>query len=66
MPLTMRPQAEPTDPRGNDYLIVGEGPSEASPIGFRVIRLLQGLLVIVLAVLSLAVFWTIGVMLGLL
>lgn len=66
MPLTMRPETERTDPRGNDYLIVGEDPNEAPPVGLRIVRVLQGFMFIVLALLSLAVFWTLGVVLGLL
>ena len=66
MPLTIQPEAERTDPRGDDYLVEGEGPNETPPLGLRVVRLLQGLVVIVLALLSLAVCWTVGVMLGVL
>ena len=65
MPLTMRPEAEHTDPRGNDYLVVGETPDGAPSASLRIVRVLQGLLVIVLALLSLAVFWTFGMVLGL-
>ena len=53
MPLTMRPEAERSDPLGNDYLVVGEDPTEIPPLGYRVVRVLQGLLVIVLALLCL-------------
>ena len=66
MPLTIQPEAERTDPRGDDYLVEGEGPSETPPLALRVVRLLQGVVVVVLALLSLAVFWTVGVVLGVL
>lgn len=66
MALTMRPEAERTDPRGDDYLVEGEGPSDKPAIGLQIVRVLQGLLIIVLALLSIAVFWMIGLMLGIL
>lgn len=64
MVLTIRPEAERMDPRGDDYLVEGEGPSDKPAVGLQIVRVLQGLLVIVLALLSVAVMWMVGLMLG--
>jgi hypothetical protein len=64
MVLTIRPAADRIDPRGDDYLVEGEGPSSQPAVGLQIIRVLQGLLVILLALLSIAVMWMVGLMLG--
>jgi hypothetical protein len=64
MALTLRPGAEQHDPLGDDYLIEGEGPAERSRAGLQIVRGVQAVLVVVLALLSLTMFWMIGLMLG--
>jgi hypothetical protein len=64
MVLTILPEADRIDPRGDDYLVEGKGPSGQPAVGLQIIRVLQGLLVIVLALLSISVMWVVGLMLG--
>jgi hypothetical protein len=47
-------------PRQDDYLVEGEEPSEGWSPATRIINGLQVLLIIVIAVLSLALFWMLG------
>jgi len=65
-PLTMRPQAQPIDEPPDDYLVEGDEEPDRQPTGARVIQGLQVLLIAILAVLSLAVFWLIAMMLNIL
>jgi hypothetical protein len=64
--MAMRASLEPTGPRDDDYLIEdGQGPARASVMS-RVVRLLQIVLTAILAVLSFAIFWLLGMMLNIL
>ena len=62
MAMTMRGGAAPDD----HYLVEGEQPVEQSSVVDRVINSLQILLILVLAVLSLAVFWLLGLLFNIL
>ena len=66
MAQVTRAQTERHDPLGDDYLIDGEGGAgRPRPIA-RIARGLQAILFVVLAILSLALFWVVGLMLGIL
>jgi hypothetical protein len=57
--MTIR-QDDPAD----DYLIETEETTPRVPFSYRVLRLLQGIMVLVIAAVSLALFWLIGLILG--
>jgi hypothetical protein len=57
--MTIRPD-EPAD----DYFIETEDATPRVPFSYRILRLLQGIMVLVIAVLSLALFWLVGTILG--
>jgi hypothetical protein len=57
--MTIRPD-DPAD----DYFIETEDTTPRVPFSYRVLRLLQGIMVLVIAVLSLALFWLVGLILG--
>ncbi len=58
----------PTDERADDdhYVVGQESEAEGPPLAARALRVLHGLLLAVLATISLAIFWLIGIMLGVL
>jgi hypothetical protein len=66
MALAMRRDAASGDTATDDYLIVGEEEDERPSAGTRIVHGLQFVLILVLAALSLAVFWLIGMMLNIL
>ncbi len=66
MALTRRPNVEPIAPAADDYLVEGDEQPDQPSTAAQVIHLLQLLLIIVLAVLSLSVFWLIGLLLNIL
>ncbi|MGH7092577.1 MAG: hypothetical protein ACREFB_03470 [Stellaceae bacterium] len=49
----------------NDYHIDRDGVQPSPPVGLQIIRALRLLLIVVLALVSLSLFWVIGTMLGL-
>jgi|HubBroStandDraft_6_1064221.scaffolds.fasta_scaffold510271_2 hypothetical protein len=57
--MTIRPD-DPAD----DYFIETEDTTPRVPFSYRFMRLLQGIVVLVIAALSLALFWLIGLILG--
>jgi xanthine/CO dehydrogenase XdhC/CoxF family maturation factor len=60
MALTVRP----VDERPDDYLVLADDTAPRTPISVRFLHGLQILLVVVIAALSLAVFWLIALMFG--
>jgi hypothetical protein len=62
MALTLRRDVEPISPPTDDYLVEGEEESNRPTAGAQVVRVLQILLILVLAALSLAVFWVLGLL----
>jgi hypothetical protein len=66
MALTLRRDVDPIRPRTqDDYLVEGEQQLDQPTAAARLIQTLQILLIIVLAVLSLAVFWMLGLLFNL-
>jgi hypothetical protein len=65
MALTRR-GVEPISPRSDDYHIEGEDAGDRPSHAARVVQGFQIVLIVVLAVLSFAVFWLIGLMLNIL
>ena len=59
-----RGAAEPVAPLSDDYLIEGDEEPNRPSVMLQVAHFLQILLIVVMAVLSLAVFWLIAVMLN--
>jgi hypothetical protein len=57
--MTIRPH-EPAD----DYFIETEDATPRVPFSYRILRLLQGIVLLIIAALSLALFWLIGLILG--
>ncbi len=49
----------------DDYIVEREDQRPSAPITIQLVRVLRGLLLIVLACVSLALFWLVGTMLGL-
>ena len=60
----MRREADPAGLPADDYLVEGEQEPERPPATLRIVQALQIVLVLVLAALSLAIFWLIGLMLN--
>jgi|HubBroStandDraft_4_1064222.scaffolds.fasta_scaffold2719110_1 hypothetical protein len=65
MAVTLRRDADPAGRPLDDYLVEGERQPDGPSIGARFIYGLQVALIIVMAVLSLAVFWLLGLWLNL-
>jgi hypothetical protein len=63
--LAMRQDAEPISGQADDYLVEGDTEVQPTP-ALRAVQGLQFLVVVVLAVLSFAVFWLVGVLLNIL
>jgi hypothetical protein len=59
MAVTARP-GEPAD----DYLIDTGAVAPQVPMSYRILRLLQGIMLVVIAALSLAIFWLVGLLIG--
>jgi hypothetical protein len=59
-----RGAAMPAGALSDDYLIEGDGEPNRPSVMLQIVRFLQILLVVLMAVLSLAVFWLIAVMLN--
>jgi hypothetical protein len=59
----LRRDVEPVAPRRDDYLVEGEREPEGPTVGARIIHGLQIITIIVIAALSLAIFWVIGLIL---
>jgi hypothetical protein len=59
----LRRDVDPIAPRKDDYLVEGEQQLEGPTVGARVIHGLQIITIIVIAALSLAVFWVVGLIL---
>ncbi|MFZ2007513.1 MAG: hypothetical protein WB697_07815 [Stellaceae bacterium] len=57
-------QPEPVVTRDDDYHVEGETIVENPSIGARVVHSLQILLILVVAILSAAIIWTLGVIFG--
>jgi len=66
MALTLRRDVEPISPPTDDYLVEGEEQLERPTAGAQIVRVLQIVLILVLAALSLAVFRVLGLLLGIL
>jgi hypothetical protein len=65
--LTMRRDVDPIRPRAaDDYLVEGDQQVDQPSTAARLIQTLQIVLIVVLAVLSLAVFWLLGLLLNIL
>jgi hypothetical protein len=56
--------ARPDDERPDDYLILADETESRTPLSVRLLQGLQFLLVLLIAALSLAVLWLIGMMFG--
>jgi hypothetical protein len=54
---------EPGQP-ADDYILQTEVEASRPPVGLQLVRVLQAVLIAAIALLSLAVFWMIGLMLG--
>jgi hypothetical protein len=65
MAVTLRREADPTGRPMDDYLVEGERQPAGPSIAARIVYVLQVALIIIMAVLSLAIFWTIGLWLEL-
>jgi hypothetical protein len=64
--MAMRGGADPITPLSDDYLVEGDEQSNQPSAMLQVVQFTQILLIAVMAVLSLAVFWMIAVMLNIL
>ena len=64
--IPMRGGPDATEPVDDDYLIEDDETSTRPSAMLQVVRLLQIVLVAILAVLSFAIFWLLGVMLNIL
>jgi hypothetical protein len=66
MALTsQRPVGQPNQ-LGDDYLVETGAEPAQSPVSLRIVRVLEAILIVAIALLSLAVFWTVGMLLGIL
>ena len=61
MAVTMRQDAEPVPL--DDYHVEGHGDDSPHTVGTRVIHSLQILMILMIAALSFAIFWVVGLML---
>lgn len=66
MAMAMRRNTGPISPRSDDYLVEGEQVIAPPSVTDRVLNSLQILLILVLAVLSLGVFWLLGLLFNIL
>jgi hypothetical protein len=66
MALTLRRDDEPISAPTDDYLVEGEEQPNRPTAGARIAHGLQIALIIALAVLSLAIFWVLGLMFNIL
>ena len=48
----------------DDYIVEREDQQPRTPASLRIIRFLQAILIIVIAILSFAVFWMVGLIIG--
>jgi hypothetical protein len=64
MPPAMQRQGNPISAPAGDYLVVGDTDPDRPGIGARIAYGLQIVLIIVLAVLSFAIFWVVGLLLN--
>jgi hypothetical protein len=64
MALSLRRKVEPITPPTDDYQVEGEAAPARATTGAQVVHVLQVLLIVVLALLSFAVFWLIGLLLN--
>jgi hypothetical protein len=58
-----RPLAQPGQP-ADDYILETEVEASRPPVRLQILRVLQALLIVGIALLSLAVFWMIGLIIG--
>jgi hypothetical protein len=67
MALTLRRDAEPTGPLADDYLVEGDAAAEPTrTAGAQIAQALQVLLILVMAALSLGIFWLLALLLNIL
>jgi hypothetical protein len=66
MALTSQRSVGQPNQLGDDYLVETGAERARSPVSLRIIRFLEAVLIVVIALLSLAVFWTVGMLLGIL
>lgn len=64
-PAGLRP-AGVSGQAGDDYIIEAETTPARPPVSLLIVRVLQAILIAAIALLSLAVFWMIGIILGVL
>jgi len=64
MPPAMRRDVDPIGGPADDYLVVGDTDPDRLGIGARIAYGLQIVLIIVLALLSFAIFWVVGLLLN--
>ena len=57
---------DPNRPRGDEYVVEQELRARREPISNQLVRVARGALVIVLVLISMALFWLIGMMLDIL
>ena len=62
MAVALRRNVDPIGPPSDDYLVEGEQLSDQPTTAAQIIQVLQVLVIVALAVLSLAVFWLLGVL----
>jgi len=59
-------ELRPAGQTGDDYIIETEAAPARPPASLLIVRVLQAILIAAIAVLSLAVFWMVGLLLGIL
>jgi len=64
MALTVQRGSGSTGRTSDDYFVETEGDVERPRVAWQAVRVLQAVLIAVIALLSLAVFWMIGLVLG--
>jgi hypothetical protein len=62
-PAELRPAGQSNQP-GDDYLVETGAESARPPVSLQIVRVLQAILIVAIALLSLAVFWMIGMIVG--
>jgi hypothetical protein len=66
MALTLRRDPDPITPRSDDYLIEGEVEPGSPTRGAQIAQFFQFLLILLMAVLSISVFWLLGLLFNIL
>jgi hypothetical protein len=66
MALTSQRSLGQPNQLADDYLVEANAERTRSPVSLRIIRFLEAVLIVVIALLSLAVFWTVGMLFGIL